>query len=318
MTTRASTTLNAVGKSRKILNIQPGIPSKLTLLILGADHNEGFGISETFLAFGGLTQALAQRGCMYLRMYLVGPHIPTHVCNKVQSDVYVHGVHVSVQYYQGSYHDLVAPKEQKSSEESSAERSIEHCSEEHSSEEHSAEQSSQEHSSKENSEKDLCSLRPDLVLCFNAGVWGYESWIPTLSHIFNTVPIHKQGIVLLVTSYSVEEGEDDYDAIISIIEDLVEKSQSEVERSQSAEASSVNNVRKNSLIEECGSTCTPACKEHDNTLKSNTLVKYLWEPEVNPYRCMEERGGDRRQPGVQQHENFCWQCIHISARIKHT
>jgi hypothetical protein len=48
----------------------------------------------------------------------------------------------------------------------------------------------------------------DLIVMFNAGLWGYESWIPTLQTI-GRIP----GVIVLVTSYTVLEAEDDFDTI---------------------------------------------------------------------------------------------------------
>lgn len=49
---------------------------------------------------------------------------------------------------------------------------------------------------------------PDLLVMFNAGLWGYDSWIPTLEAIGYT-----PGLTVLVTSYTVLEAEDDFDTI---------------------------------------------------------------------------------------------------------
>jgi hypothetical protein len=48
----------------------------------------------------------------------------------------------------------------------------------------------------------------DLLICFNAGFWGYSDWIPTL-RLLPSLRI-KQTVV---TSYSFQESEEDYDAV---------------------------------------------------------------------------------------------------------
>mmetsp|Transcript_46906 Transcript_46906/g.146329 ORF Transcript_46906/g.146329 Transcript_46906/m.146329 type:complete len:216 (-) Transcript_46906:593-1240(-) len=48
-----------------------------------------------------------------------------------------------------------------------------------------------------------------LAVCFNAGVWGYDTWAPTLLMMASAMPV-------LVTSYSIEEAEDDEDCINEI------------------------------------------------------------------------------------------------------
>jgi hypothetical protein len=55
-------------------------------------------------------------------------------------------------------------------------------------------------------------VAPDLCCCFNAGVWGYDMWIPTLQRL-----VHEVQVPVLVTSYNKQESGDDED----IIEDEV-------------------------------------------------------------------------------------------------
>ena len=55
---------------------------------------------------------------------------------------------------------------------------------------------------------------PDLIVLFNAGLWGYSDWQPTLISIL-TEPAAKQGL-LLVTSYCGSEAEDDFDVLEAI------------------------------------------------------------------------------------------------------
>jgi hypothetical protein len=55
----------------------------------------------------------------------------------------------------------------------------------------------------------VSSHRPaTLIVMFNAGLWGYDSWIPTLQAI-GRIP----EVIVLVTSYTVLEAEDDFDTI---------------------------------------------------------------------------------------------------------
>lgn len=49
---------------------------------------------------------------------------------------------------------------------------------------------------------------PDLIALFNPGLWGYDSWLPTLASFQK---LH--GCCILTTSYTIEEGEDDSDTI---------------------------------------------------------------------------------------------------------
>lgn len=49
---------------------------------------------------------------------------------------------------------------------------------------------------------------PDLAVCFNAGIWGYDEWLPTLRLLLHTVKVP-----LLVTSYNENEASDDEDVL---------------------------------------------------------------------------------------------------------
>jgi len=50
---------------------------------------------------------------------------------------------------------------------------------------------------------------PDLLVAFNAGIWGYNDWKPTLEALCRM----PWPAILVVTSYTLEEGEDDADVI---------------------------------------------------------------------------------------------------------
>lgn len=57
--------------------------------------------------------------------------------------------------------------------------------------------------------EEYISLNPiDLLVCFNAGLWGYTDWIPTLKLIY-LLNISQ----VVITSYTFYEAEDDYDII---------------------------------------------------------------------------------------------------------
>ncbi|KAE9024486.1 hypothetical protein PR001_g11173 [Phytophthora rubi] len=49
---------------------------------------------------------------------------------------------------------------------------------------------------------------PDLVVCFNAGIWGYDEWLPAIRLVLSEVRVP-----LLVTSYNEHEAGDDEDVL---------------------------------------------------------------------------------------------------------
>jgi hypothetical protein len=58
-----------------------------------------------------------------------------------------------------------------------------------------------------------CFNPPDLVVAFNAGVWGYRDWETTLSSV-----IHRNlSIPFVLTAYTIQEAEDDEDVIRKLL-----------------------------------------------------------------------------------------------------
>ena len=57
--------------------------------------------------------------------------------------------------------------------------------------------------------KELTLHKPDIIVLYNAGIWGYDSWLLTL----NVFRYLKGTTAILLTSYTIEEGEDDEDTI---------------------------------------------------------------------------------------------------------
>jgi hypothetical protein len=63
----------------------------------------------------------------------------------------------------------------------------------------------------------------DLVIAFNAGIWGYDDWRPTVEYLIRA----KLSIPFVVTAYTLQEAQDDFD----VIHDAV-VAQSSFERAQ--------------------------------------------------------------------------------------
>eukprot|EP00943_MAST-04B_sp_MAST-4B-sp1_P007511 g7511.t1 len=61
------------------------------------------------------------------------------------------------------------------------------------------------------------SYPPDLLLAFNAGLWGYDDWIPTLNYILLDSTSRLNGIPLIITSYNKLEAEDDEDCLLRLL-----------------------------------------------------------------------------------------------------
>jgi len=69
--------------------------------------------------------------------------------------------------------------------------------------------------------------KPTFCILFNAGLWGYESWQPTL-RLFLCPGGKLVGTVLVVTSYTFEESEDDYDTMAALLASIEQQSQTRV------------------------------------------------------------------------------------------
>ena len=54
---------------------------------------------------------------------------------------------------------------------------------------------------------------PDLVVMFNAGIWGYDEWRPTLEALCE----HESPLPVVVTGYTVQEAEDDAEVITDVV-----------------------------------------------------------------------------------------------------
>ena len=51
--------------------------------------------------------------------------------------------------------------------------------------------------------------QPDLVIAFNAGIWGYSDWCATI----RTIAERRLEVPFVVTAYTLQEAEDDYDVL---------------------------------------------------------------------------------------------------------
>jgi hypothetical protein len=113
---------------------------------------------------------------------------------------------------------------------------------------------------------------PHIVCMFNAGLWGYQSWIPTISSF---AQLARYETVFLVTSYTFLESEDDYDTIDSII----------------------NKTHPDSALSD-ESSCEITCK-------------WLWDCEVNPFRSLIRLERKTAIEEREYYDNHSWQCFEV-------
>ena len=146
-------------------------PSNLALHVLGADGREGNNPLESSQVFGWLCQQLHRHGVTELSLLLIGPHICPAMHNTRHSGLLggPGSAHLTIEYSTDLYHERLGHEWTAS---------------------------------------DASHLSPcTAAFCFNAGVWGYDSWIPTIAAACRPA----SPLVLVITSYNLHEAADDRD-----------------------------------------------------------------------------------------------------------
>ena len=114
------------------------------------------------------------------------------------------------------------------------------------------------------------STQPDLIIFFNPGLWGYDSWLPTLKYLAD----NHTNIPLVITSYTLQEAEEDADIMESFIKKI-----------QSNESNNVNNT------------------------VSSSSQNIIWDIEVNPFHSKKKRSDVTTAPNDSTYyDNYAWQC----------
>jgi hypothetical protein len=251
-TTTTSTT--AVNSSSSTSSSSTVTPKRLVLHVIGADHNEGSTVAETTAVFYEMLLQLATiHKCDSVSIVLIGPNISAN------STILDTGISCT--------YPLQAPH-------------TAFCCE-------IAYYSGLYHEMRDTLPHSIKQVH--MIVLFNAGIWGYTDWIPTLSCILNenssstndSSSSSKTGL-LLVTSYCMSEAIDDYDVLHDVV------------HSDSSSNSSTND----------NSTAVAAVPAISPT------VTWLWQPELNLHRsvCLRaKQSGDH-----EQYENHYWQCLSYS------
>jgi len=224
----------------------------LSIHVVGADHVECSSSERILQFFGPLARWLGSTSSSFcpthLSLTLVGPNVPSGVAspvNLLESDETRESQSLQsaeINCHTATYHDWLAEqlKNNKESNES------------------------------QHGEKVL----PDLVVCYNAGIWGYNEWKPTIRYLVQLpVPIN-----FVVTSYTIEEAEDDFDVIEQVIEEESKQSSADINK------------------------------------KNHTL----WGPEVNPFASKKKRETVSALQGREYRENAAWQAWRLPAALAET
>ncbi|KAL3671724.1 hypothetical protein V7S43_003634 [Phytophthora oleae] len=146
-----------------------GSSKTLTIHLLGADHREGNTGTETFAVFRSFIQHVANLTHLSsLKLVLVGPNLSRKLHRTQFSQEYSEANEESCQV------DITYFV---GGFEAYFEDKTLYC-------------------------------EPDLAVCFNAGIWGYDEWLPAIRLVLSEVCVP-----LLVTSYNEHEAGDDEDVL---------------------------------------------------------------------------------------------------------
>mmetsp|Transcript_28778 Transcript_28778/g.37793 ORF Transcript_28778/g.37793 Transcript_28778/m.37793 type:complete len:270 (-) Transcript_28778:71-880(-) len=156
------------------LNLQMAEERRCIIHIIGADQNEGNDLQETTHLFMPLYHLILQRGYQALSLFLIGPNIPAGLTGNLYTNV--QGLHFNVLYSCEEYHEY-----------------WQSCV---------------------NEDQSRLFQNPIAAFCFNAGVWGYDSWEPTLKFL-----IFQMKCPTIITSYNELEAEDDEEAIETMFQE---------------------------------------------------------------------------------------------------
>lgn len=159
---------------------------------------------------------------------------------------------------------------------------------------------------------------PDAMFLFNAGLWGYDDWLPTMEHILRPVEVlpsqgglslanASKSTIVVVTSYCAEEAEDDTDTLEKFLD----------HGGESGCSRPLSNV-----IDLQDGACLPReVSDFPGTSpgKSVDKVRWLWGPEINPHRSFVPRNTACGEKSRLLFENHSWQAICLPKRgnIKH-
>jgi|AntAceMinimDraft_5_1070358.scaffolds.fasta_scaffold05207_1 hypothetical protein len=178
---------------------------------------------------------------------------------------------------------------------------------------------------------------PDLALAFNAGMWGYspEEWRPTVEQV-----LHSEGCPLVVTGYTLEEAENDEDALREMLSLLPQPPGLEGEREnvpggarardgvsveepgacghEEAESGGAGDGDGSEIRDGVGDGDGDSNARDKRTPRAAT-VEWLWEAELNPFRSLRKRelefdsGRYLDEEQSFMGENCGWLCLVSSA-----
>eukprot|EP00941_MAST-03F_sp_MAST-3F-sp1_P003351 g3351.t1 len=148
-------------------------PRVLEIHVVGADWKEGRTVEESVEVFADLAILLRSSNVKFLNITLIGPHVESTLVGQEHTKLSVKGdddertPQVCIRYSDMLYHDFDNRQTMKRSEGEYA-------------------------------------PPPHVCMCFNAGVWVFDEWTPTVLHIYENMQVP-----LVITSYNTHESHED-------------------------------------------------------------------------------------------------------------
>eukprot|EP00592_Proboscia_alata_P021110 CAMPEP_0194422178 /NCGR_PEP_ID=MMETSP0176-20130528/21434_1 /TAXON_ID=216777 /ORGANISM="Proboscia alata, Strain PI-D3" /LENGTH=597 /DNA_ID=CAMNT_0039230703 /DNA_START=6 /DNA_END=1802 /DNA_ORIENTATION=- len=160
---------------------------------------------------------------------------------------------------------------------------------------------------------------PTFLIAFNAGIWGYDDWNPTLELLCVSNNDNRQQkrrkhtyLPLVVTAYTLEEAEDDFD----VMQETVNKAKLH-DAKEVGMLNNDNNISKNETHHNNQNDAKDNKKEKVTSMKDDKMIlqksnettcRVLWKPEINPYRSRLQRiTKSDFTKGRKYYENGAWQ-----------
>ena len=157
-----------------------------------------------------------------------------------------------------------------------------------------------------------CDGLPAAIFCFDAGIWGYESWRPALR--FGAAVLRRP---VVVTSYNGFEAEDDADVIEDEFQIVLPPPPNAADGEEGDRAAAGAADPPAASAAAASSSAAAVALEVNGAggegSPSGGRVWYVWEAEPNPWRSLVEKEeslavGDA-VGGRRLADNAWWQCI---------
>jgi hypothetical protein len=142
---------------------------------------------------------------------------------------------------------------------------------------------------------------PDLIVAFNAGIWGYREWEPTIDWLSRwTIATH-----LIVTAYTLPEAQEDCEVLQTTTAAVRTGDSSDHDPPQQDTTTTSTTPNTDTLV-------VGIDQARRTTRRQLPRGEMLWEPERNPFgskviRDTQSRHHNPKIGKVQYHENGAWQ-----------